>query len=107
VDKNGAINAYKVKNSIDNSNLYNKIRGNKTIVTDNFSYELCYSSSFQKSMMVNPTKLVRVNGEIEEVVFENNNATSNILITLSLIIAFFVTIFLFVSKKIKEHKSKD
>lgn len=100
VDKNGIISAYKVKNTLENSKTYRQIRGNRTIVNENCSYKLCYSSSLQKAMMIDPTKMVRVNKEKQEIVYENRKATTNALIKLSMFILFVLFIWRFIVKKI-------
>lgn len=102
VDKNGIISAYKVKNTIENSNIYRQIRGNRTIINENYSYKLCYSSFLQKAMMINPTKLIRENESNEVVIYENCNATSNLLIKL-LLIALFAFIFILIFKYVKKN----
>ena len=101
VDKSGIISAYKVKNTIENSIIYNQIRGNRTIINEDYSYKLCYSSFLQKVMMINPTQLIRENEGNEVVIYENCKATSNALIRL-LLIALFGFVFILIFKYAKK-----
>lgn len=97
VDKNGIVNAYKAKDTVENSKIYRNLRGTKSLNRNGYSFKLCYSSSFQKTMLNNPTKLVRINGETEEVIFENKNAWSNVIITI-IIVIIFLALFIFIVK---------
>lgn len=103
VDKNGnIINACQVKNTVENSRLYRQISGNKKLVDNNYSYELCYSSFLQKILIFNPTKMIRVNKENQEIIYENHKATSDALVKFIMIVLF-VLIFLLIFKSVKKN----
>lgn len=105
LDINGISEAYKVKNTAENSKIYREIRNKRVYDSNVYSYKSAYSSSFQKIMFINPTKMIRTNNSTEQIIYENEKATSDIIIKLLSIIVFFTTAFIIIYLRIKRYKS--
>lgn len=105
LDKKGISEAYKVKNTAENSKIYREIRNKRVYDSNVYSYKLSYTSSFQKIMFINPTKMIRNNNGTEQIIYENEKATSDIIIKLVSIIIFFTTTLIIICIRIKRNKS--
>ena len=107
LDNTGIKNILDVKNTYDNHMREIELMERREIKNDSAVYQLTFSSSFQKTIVMDPTRCIMKNNNGTYVVYENNNATLNAIAKMLVFLLLVIVWFMIMYNSLKKRKSEE